>query len=45
MLLDVRGAQQIQYRFIDPLVQPYITMRGLRDGMIDSFILKYLEDL
>jgi len=37
--------QQIQYRFIDPLVQPYITMRGLRDGMIDSFILKYLEDL
>ena len=36
--------QQIQYRFIDPIVQPYITMRGLRDGMIDSFILKGLED-
>lgn len=37
--------QQIQYRFIDPLVQPYITMRGLRDAMIDSLILKRVEDL
>jgi Cdc6-like AAA superfamily ATPase len=37
--------QQIQYRFTDPLVQPYITMRGLRDALIDSYILKHVEDL
>jgi Cdc6-like AAA superfamily ATPase len=40
VLTKVRRHQQIQYRFANPLVQPYITMRGLRDGMIDSNALK-----
>jgi len=40
ILKKQRRYQQIQYRFTNPLVQPYITMRGLRDGMIDSNALK-----
>jgi Cdc6-like AAA superfamily ATPase len=35
--------QQIQYRFTNPLVQPYITMRGLHDAMIDDRTLKRVE--
>jgi Cdc6-like AAA superfamily ATPase len=45
ILKKEKGNQKIQYRFINPLVQPYVTMCGLRDGMIDSNVLKHPENL
>lgn len=43
VLKKERRSQKFQYRFINPLVQPYITMRGLRDGMIHRSLLKPSE--
>lgn len=40
ILKSERRYQQTQYRFTKPLLQPYVTMRGLRDRMIDSDTLK-----
>jgi Cdc6-like AAA superfamily ATPase len=45
ILKKERRAQQTKYRFIDPLVQPYITMCGLRDNLIDSHVLRRPEGL
>ncbi len=36
--------KKFRYRFINPLMQPYITMRGLRDGMINSRALSSLQN-
>ena len=30
------GKNQRRFRFKDPLMQPYVIMRGLRDGLVDS---------
>lgn len=40
VLRKERRSQKLQYRFINPLFQPYITMLGLRDHMIGSSLLK-----
>jgi Cdc6-like AAA superfamily ATPase len=36
--------KKFRYRFINPLMQPYITMRGLKDGMITPKTLKKLQE-
>ncbi len=34
-VLDKRGpARKVQYRFIEPLMEPYVILRGLADGLI-----------
>jgi Cdc6-like AAA superfamily ATPase len=40
-----RRNQKFQYRFINPLFQPYVAMCGLRDDMIDAQTLKRLQGL
>jgi hypothetical protein len=44
-VLKKEGTQKkFRYRFINPLMQPYITMRGLREGMITAKTLKDLQE-
>ena len=36
-VLETRGsARQVRYRFANPLVQPYVLMRGMEDGLVDA---------
>ena len=38
-ILEVSGEKQLpRYRFRDPMMQPYVTLRGLASGKIDSSI-------
>jgi hypothetical protein len=39
-VLQQRGElRKVRYRFVDPLLQPFVIMRGLRDGLITSDVL------
>jgi Cdc6-like AAA superfamily ATPase len=39
-VLQKKGtARRFRYRFINPLLQPYVIMKGLSEGMIDSSML------
>ena len=35
--------RRFRFRFMNPLLQPYVIMRGLSDGMINGELLKLLE--
>jgi hypothetical protein len=36
-ILIRRGdARQFRYRFADPMMQPYVIIKGIRDGMVDE---------
>lgn len=36
-LLDVKGlSRRFRYRFTNPLMQPFVVMKGIADGLIDS---------
>lgn len=42
-ILDQKGkARRFRYRFEEPLMQPYVILRGLKDGLIDKATLKKL---
>lgn len=42
-ILDQQGkARRFRYRFEEPLMQPYVILRGLRDGLLDKATLKKL---
>ena len=38
-LLQRRGENRPRYRFVNPLLQPYVLMRGLADGAVDHHSL------
>lgn len=41
-ILQLKGEKnQRRFRFRDPLMQPYVIMRGVRDGLIDLSNVKY----
>ena len=41
-ILQLKGEKnQRRFRFSDPLMQPYVIMRGVRDGLIDLSNVKY----
>lgn len=39
-LLQRRGAAKPRYRFVNPLLQPYVLMRGLADGSVAPELLR-----
>jgi hypothetical protein len=43
-ILEKAGrTRKFRFRFINPLLQPYVVMRGLAEGMIDADALKRLS--
>lgn len=42
-VLDRRGiSRKYRYRFSDPMMQPYVIIRGIKDGMIPANVKKSL---
>lgn len=42
-ILEVTGSsRRFRYRFVEPLMQPYVILRGLTDGLIDKATLSAL---
>lgn len=42
-ILELTGSpRRFRYRFVEPLMQPYVILRGLSDGLIDKPTLKSL---
>jgi hypothetical protein len=39
-LLQRRGAANPRYRFVNPLLQPYVLMRGLAEGAVAPELLQ-----
>jgi hypothetical protein len=35
--------RRFRYRFTDPLMQPFVIMKGLADGVIDPSLLDFVE--
>jgi hypothetical protein len=43
-ILQKTGApRRFRFRFLNPLLQPYVIMRGILDGMVDDDLLGILE--
>ncbi len=43
-ILQLKGEKnQRRFRFKDPLMQPYVIMRGVRDGLIELSSVKYKQ--
>lgn len=42
VLVQVGGRRRFRYRFKNPLLEPYVIMQGLHDGILDSATLEIL---